>query len=105
MSPSPEASSPRPDRRAQPVRVPRVPRAQDAPPAVANLAVLPGTPFPLGATWNGTGTNFSLFSESAQRVELCLFDDANHETRVPLREETAFIHHVYLPGGRSFPQS
>ena len=45
-----------------------------------------------------SGTNFSLFSESAQRVELCLFDDAGHETRVPLREETAFIHHVYLPG-------
>ncbi|MGH8978128.1 MAG: glycogen debranching protein GlgX [Acidimicrobiia bacterium] len=98
MSISPEASSPQPDRRARPVRAPRVPRAQDAPPHVANLAVLPGTPFPLGAAWNGTGTNFSLFSEAAQRVELCLFDDAGHETRVPLREETAFIHHVYLPG-------
>jgi glycogen operon protein len=60
--------------------------------------VLPGEPFPLGATWNGTGTNFSLFSESATRVELCLFDDAGHETRVPLREQTAFIHHAFVPG-------
>jgi glycogen operon protein len=94
----PDANLPRPDRRARSVPGPRVPRVQDAPPRVANLAVLPGEPFPLGATWNGTGTNFSLFSEVASRVELCLFDDAGHETRVPMREETAFIHHVFLPG-------
>ncbi len=47
---------------------PRLPRAQDAAPAVENLAVWPGQPFPLGATWDGIGTNFSLFSEVAQSV-------------------------------------
>jgi glycogen operon protein len=79
-------------------RPPRPPRAQDAAPSVANLAVWPGTPFPLGATWDGIGTNFSLFSEIASGVQLCLFDDAAHETRIPMREETAFIHHAYVPG-------
>ena len=38
-------------------------------------APLPGRPFPLGATWDGSGTNFSIFSEHAERVELCLFED------------------------------
>ena len=42
----------------------------------------PGRPFPLGATWDGNGTNFSLFSEHARRVELCLFDDRDDEERV-----------------------
>ena len=98
MAAPPEANEPRPDRRAGAVSVPRVPRAQDAPPRVANYAVLPGAPFPLGAAWNGTGTNFSLFSESATQVDVCLFDPAGHETRIPMREETAFIHHVFLPG-------
>ena len=66
MAPSPEASSPRPDRRAQPVRVPRVPaRAGRAACASRTSRCCPARPFPLGATWNGTGTNFSLFSESA----------------------------------------
>jgi glycogen operon protein len=77
---------------------PRLPRVQDAAPNVANLAVWPGQPFPLGATWDGIGTNFSLFSETAQSVQLCLFDDGGHETRLPMREQTAFIHHVYVPG-------
>ena len=45
------------------------------------MKVWPGRPFPLGATWDGEGTNFSLFSEHAERVELCLFD-GNRETRV-----------------------
>jgi isoamylase len=58
----------------------------------------PGEPFPLGATWDGQGTNFSLFSESAERVELCLFDDAGDEQRVELEERTAFNWHCYLPG-------
>jgi isoamylase len=58
----------------------------------------PGTPFPLGATYDGAGTNFSVFSEIAQRVELCLFDDGGNETRVDLRELTAFCWHGYLPG-------
>ena len=46
--------------------------------------VWPGRPFPLGPTWDGEGTNFSLFSEHAERVELCLFDAADGETRVEL---------------------
>jgi isoamylase len=60
--------------------------------------VWPGRPYPLGAEWDGEGTNFSLFSEHAQRVELCLFDDADAETRVDITERTAFNWHCYLPG-------
>jgi glycogen operon protein len=60
--------------------------------------IWPGRPFPLGATWDGEGTNFSLFSENAERVELCLFDDEDAETRVELHERTAFHWHGYLPG-------
>jgi isoamylase len=59
--------------------------------------VWPGAPFPLGATWDGEGTNFSLFSEHAERVELCLFGDDGEE-RVPLEERNAFNSHGYLPG-------
>ncbi|HET9740557.1 MAG TPA: alpha-amylase family glycosyl hydrolase, partial [Solirubrobacteraceae bacterium] len=58
----------------------------------------PGRPFPLGATWDGQGTNFSLFSEHAERVELCLFDDHDVEERIEVRERTAFNWHIYLPG-------
>ncbi|HET9732243.1 MAG TPA: glycogen debranching protein GlgX [Acidimicrobiales bacterium] len=58
----------------------------------------PGAPFPLGATYDGAGTNFSIFSEVAERVELCLFDEAGTETRVGLDEVTAFCWHGYLPG-------
>jgi isoamylase len=61
------------------------------------LSVWPGKPFPLGATWDGEGTNFSLFSENAERVELCLYDDG-HERRIDVRERTAFNWHCYLPG-------
>jgi isoamylase len=58
----------------------------------------PGEPFPLGASWDGRGTNFSLFSENAERVELCLFDDEDLEERVELSERTAYQWHGYLPG-------
>jgi glycogen operon protein len=58
----------------------------------------PGRPFPLGAAWDGEGTNFSLFSENAQSVELCLFDEAGEETRIRVEERTAFNWHCYLPG-------
>jgi len=61
-------------------------------------AVWPGRPFPLGATWDGEGTNFSLFSENAERVELCLFDGDDEETPVEVRERTAHTWHCYLPG-------
>ncbi|MCD0157926.1 glycogen debranching protein GlgX [Deinococcus sp. 6GRE01] len=57
----------------------------------------PGRPYPLGATWDGKGTNFALYSENASGVELCLFDEHGTETRVPLREQTAFVWHGYLP--------
>jgi glycogen operon protein len=62
------------------------------------MEVWPGRPFPLGPTWDGRGTNFSLFSENAERVELCLFDDTDGETRIEVRERTAFNWHCYLPG-------
>jgi isoamylase len=62
------------------------------------MQVWPGTPFPLGATWDGRGTNFSLFSQNAERVELCLFDGDGHETRIELGERTAFNWHCHLPG-------
>jgi glycogen operon protein len=58
----------------------------------------PGRPFPLGATWDGRGTNFSLFSEHAERVELCLFDGDDAEERIELSERTALNWHAYLPG-------
>ena len=60
--------------------------------------VWPGRPFPLGAVWDGDGTNFALFSEHAERVELCLFDGDDHETRITIAERTAFNWHCYLPG-------
>jgi glycogen operon protein len=58
----------------------------------------PGRPFPLGATWDGQGTNFALFSENAERVELCLFGDDGGETRIELQEREAHNWHCYLPG-------
>lgn len=60
--------------------------------------VQPGEPFPLGATTDGRGTNFSIFSEVAERVELCLFDADGRETRVDLPERTAYCWHGYLRG-------
>ncbi len=61
------------------------------------MKIRPGNPYPLGATYDGAGTNFSLFSEVAERIELCLFDEAGNETRVELPEVTAFCWHGYLP--------
>jgi isoamylase len=64
------------------------------------MRVWPGLPYPLGATWDGTGVNFALFSEHATKVELCLFDgpDAARETyRVPLPEQTDEVWHGYFP--------
>lgn len=57
----------------------------------------PGSAYPLGATYDGSGTNFALFSEVAEKVELCLFDDDLNETRVELQEVDAFVWHCYLP--------
>ena len=60
--------------------------------------VWPGAPFPLGACWDGQGTNFSIFSENAEGVDLCLFDDEGIETRVELSQRRAHNWHCYLPG-------
>ncbi|MDQ3556745.1 MAG: alpha-amylase family glycosyl hydrolase, partial [Gemmatimonadota bacterium] len=65
--------------------------------------VWPGLPYPLGAAWDGEGTNFALYSEGATEVELCLFDgpeDAEPTVVHRLRERTAFVWHGYLPGVR-----
>jgi isoamylase len=64
------------------------------------MRVWPGQPFPLGPWWDGEGTNFSLFSEHAEKVELCLFDDDDRETRYELTERTAFNWHGSLAGVR-----
>jgi len=67
------------------------------------LRVWPGQPYPLGATWDGQGVNFAIFSESATGVELCLFaheDDAVETHKIMLRERTDQVWHCYLPDVR-----
>lgn len=65
------------------------------------LKTRPGNPYPLGATWDGAGVNFSLFSEHAEGAELCLFEPGGEEeTRVPLVERTDLAWHTYLPEAR-----
>jgi hypothetical protein len=63
-----------------------------------DIRIWPGHAYPLGATYDGAGTNFALFSEVAEQVELCLFDSGGAETRVALREADALVWHGYLPG-------
>ncbi|MET0766515.1 MAG: alpha-amylase family glycosyl hydrolase, partial [Aeromicrobium sp.] len=58
----------------------------------------PGSAYPLGATYDGVGTNFALYSEVAEKVELCLFDEDGTETRLRLDEVDGFVHHGYLSG-------
>jgi glycogen operon protein len=68
-----------------------------------SLRTRPGRPYPLGATWDGAGVNFALFSDHATGVELCLFDPAEPGTeahRIPMVERTDQVWHVYLPEGR-----
>jgi glycogen operon protein len=62
--------------------------------------VWPGQAYPLGASYDGEGTNFALFSEVAEAVDLCLFDDAGEERRVRVEEVDAFSWHVYMPDVR-----
>ncbi|MFG3349412.1 glycogen debranching protein GlgX [Streptomyces sp. NPDC048018] len=62
------------------------------------MQVWPGQAYPLGATYDGAGTNFAVFSEAAHRIELCLLHDDGSETAVELRETDAFVRHAYLPG-------
>ncbi|WP_405610136.1 glycogen debranching protein GlgX [Streptomyces sp. NBC_01511] len=62
------------------------------------MQVWPGQTYPLGATYDGAGTNFAVYSEAAHRIELCLLHDDGSETAVELREADAFVRHAYLPG-------
>ncbi len=64
-----------------------------------SLAVWPGSPYPLGATWDGEGVNFALFSERAEGVELCLFDPKGRREvhRITMRWQTDHVWHCYLP--------
>ena len=62
------------------------------------MDVWPGRSYPLGATYDGSGVNFAMFSEVASRVDLCLVDDAGEETRVELTEVDGYVWHAYLPG-------
>jgi isoamylase len=66
-----------------------------------SIKILPGKPYPLGATWDGKGVNFALFSENAKAVDLCLFENpapGAKETRFTVPEQTAHVWHCYIPG-------
>jgi isoamylase len=62
------------------------------------MQLWPGRPHPLGASYDGVGTNFALFSEAAHRVELCLFDDHGSEQRVSLEEVDGYVWHGIVSG-------
>ena len=81
------------DRRRRPADRTRQPRKTRA---VNDIS--PGRAFPQGATWDGVGTNFSLWSERAERVELCLFDEDGGERRLDVQDRSAFQWHIYLRG-------
>src|SRR3712207_231716 len=65
------------------------------------MEIWPGKPYPLGATWDGEGVNFAIFSEHATAVDLCLFNELydEHELlRIRMPEQTDYVWHVYVPG-------
>ena len=62
------------------------------------MELWPGRSYPLGATYDGAGVNFAMFSEVAELVEVCLIDGTGAEERIALREIDGFVHHGYLPG-------
>jgi len=62
------------------------------------MEIWPGKPYPLGATYDGTGVNFAIFTEVAERIELCLIGERGKETRVTLPEVDGFVWHGFLPG-------
>src|SRR5687768_8963807 len=70
--------------------------------SLRHARVLEGQPFPLGATWDGLGVNFALFSAHATKVELCLFDDTGEKEieRIELPEYTDEVWHGYVPTAR-----
>src|SRR6201995_5850694 len=70
--------------------------AAGSPPTLATI--WPGSSYPLGATFDGGGTNFALFSEIAEKVELCLIDEGGRESRIALDEVDGYVWHAYLPG-------
>src|SRR5579871_1162256 len=61
-------------------------------------AILPGKPYPQGATWDGAGVNFSIYSENATGVDLCLYDEAGAERTIRITESTGHVWHCYVPG-------
>src|SRR5690606_36552916 len=66
-----------------------------------NHTVYPGSPYPLGATWDGEGVNFALFADNAESVELCLFsspEDKTESTKIKIEERSHHVWHVYVPG-------
>jgi isoamylase len=69
--------------------------AAGSPPTLATI--WPGSSYPLGATFDGGGTNFALFSEIAEKVELCLIDEGGRESRIALDEVDGYVWHAYLP--------
>ena len=62
------------------------------------MQIRPGSMYPLGASYDGAGVNFALFSQVAEKVELCLFDDNDNETRVAMTEQNSYVWHNYIPG-------
>ncbi len=66
-----------------------------------NITVYTGTPYPLGATWDGKGVNFALYAENAEGVDLCLFDDEENpleSVKIRIQERSHHVWHVYVPG-------
>src|SRR5208283_2391017 len=95
IGPEPLATAPRQSVMRQPS-----PQAGMLP--AGRARIWPGQPHPLGATWDGKGVNFALFSAHAERVELCLFDRSGNreEARIALPEYTDEVWHAYLPDAR-----
>ena len=62
------------------------------------MQIRPGSMYPLGASYDGTGVNFALYSQVAQKVELCLFDEHDAETRIEMTEQNSYVWHNYIPG-------
>ena len=65
------------------------------PSAIANGVAIGGSMYPLGASYDGAGVNFALFSQVAQKVELCLFDEEDNETRIEMTEQNSYVWHNY----------
>ena len=68
-----------------------------------NVTVYPGSPYPLGATWDGKGVNFALYADNAIGVDLCLFESTNQDVesvKIRMTERTHQVWHVYLPGAK-----